>query len=271
MAILARMAPQSTSVEKLGEEVKRRIFSMLKRSLYVLRVDTGSCNGCEIEIFAALSPLYDVERFGIKLVVSPRHADALLVTGPVTRQYRPVLERVYRMTPDPKVVIAIGACACGGGVWYNSFAVEGGVDQVIPVDVYVPGCPPHPVAILQGILVALDVLKQKIEKISYREEKPEREWKLRPPLALLFEKETPVKIPWELYKDIVKTARKYLGYLYGARLVKDYLALLDQVETLDELKEASKKIVEAWNRDPRIAQVVEELNKLVEKYFARKH
>jgi len=271
VAILAKMLPQSTSVEKLGEEVKRRIFGTLKRSLYVLRVDTGSCNGCEIEIFAALSPLYDVERFGIRLVISPRHADALLVTGPVTRQYRAVLERVYRMTPDPKVVIAIGACACGGGVWYNSFAVEGGIDQVIPVDVYVPGCPPHPVAILQGILVALDVLKQKIEKVSYREEKPEEEWKLRPPLALLFERETLVKISWELYRDIMRTARKYLGYLYGVQLVKDYFALLSEVRTLGELREASKKIVEAWNRDPRIAQVVEELNKLVEKHFAQKH
>ena len=270
MVAVSTAVRQSTSIEKIGEEVKRKIFSMLKRSLYVLRVDTGSCNGCEIEIFAALSPLYDVERFGIKLVISPRHADALLVTGPVTRQYRPVLERVYKMTPDPKVVIAIGACACGGGVWYNSFAVEGGVDRVIPVDVYVPGCPPHPVAILHGILVALDVLKQKIEKTSYREEKPEKEWKLKPPLALLFEKETPIKVSWELYRGIVRTARKYLGYLYGARLAKDYLAILSQAKNIEELKEASKKVVEAWNRDPRIAQVVEELNRLVEEYVVQK-
>jgi len=270
MAVLSKIVPRTTSVEKLEEEVRRKIFDTLKRSLYVLRVDTGSCNGCEIEIFAALSPLYDVERFGIKLVISPRHADALLVTGPVTRQYRPVLERVYRMTPDPKVVIAVGACACGGGVWYNSFAVEGGVDRVIPVDVYVPGCPPHPIAILHGILVALDVLKQKMKKVSYREEKPEKEWKLKPPLVLLFEEKAPIKMSWELYRDIVRTARKYLGYLYGARLAKDYLAILGQVKTLDELREASKKIVEAWNRDPRIAQVVEELNKVVEKYFVQK-
>lgn len=270
MVALTKTAYHGTSIEKLGEEIRRKALEVLRRSLYVLRVDTGSCNGCEIEIFAALSPLYDVERFGVRLVISPRHADALLVTGPVTRQFRPVLERVYKMTPDPKVVIAVGACGCGGGVWYNSYAVEGGVDQVIPVDVYVPGCPPHPAAILHGILVALDVLEQKIRRTSYQEEKPEEEWKPQPPIALLLSGESAIKIPWELYKAIERTARKYLGYLYGAQLAKDYLTLLHQLKTLDELRTASKKIIDAWKGDPRIAQVVEELNKLVEEYFTQK-
>jgi membrane-bound hydrogenase subunit mbhJ len=125
-----------------------------KRSLWVFHLNTGSCNGCDIEIIAALTPRYDVERFGIKLVGSPRHADVLLVTGPVTRMMKDKLLRVYNQTPDPKVVVVVGNCGATGGVFYESYNLEGPIDKLIPVDVYVPGCPPRPEAIIDAIAKA---------------------------------------------------------------------------------------------------------------------
>lgn len=125
-----------------------------KRALWVYHLNTGSCNGCDIEIVAALTPRYDAERFGIVLVGSPRHADVLLVTGPVTRQMESRLKRVYEQTPDPKMVIVIGSCGIEGGVFYESYNLVGPVDQFIPVDVYVPGCPPRPEAVIEAVVKA---------------------------------------------------------------------------------------------------------------------
>jgi len=124
------------------------------KSLWVFHVNTGSCNGCDIEILAALTPRYDVERFGIKLVGSPRHADALLVTGPVSRDMVDKLKRFYEQVPDPKVVIVVGSCGISGGVFHESYDLVGPVDRIIPVDVYVPGCPPRPEAIIDGVVKA---------------------------------------------------------------------------------------------------------------------
>lgn len=126
----------------------------LKRALWVYHVNTGSCNGCDIEIVASLTPRYDIERFGIKLVGSPRHADVLLVTGPVTRQMEPRLRRVYAQTPDPKVVMVIGNCGADGEVFHESYNLVGPIDQIVPVDVYVFGCPPRPEAIIEGVVKA---------------------------------------------------------------------------------------------------------------------
>ncbi len=126
----------------------------LKRALWIYHVNTGSCNGCDIEIVASLTPRYDIERFGIKLVGSPRHADVLLVTGPVTRQMEPRLRRVYAQTPDPKVVIVVGNCGADGDVFHESYNLVGPIDQIIPVDVYVHGCPPRPEAIIDGVVKA---------------------------------------------------------------------------------------------------------------------
>jgi membrane-bound hydrogenase subunit mbhJ len=126
----------------------------LKRSLWVFHVNSGSCNGCDIEIIAALTPRYDVERFGIKLVGTPRHADVLLITGPVTKQMKEEVLRVYAQTPDPKVVMVIGNCGSTGGVFYESYNIDGPVDKLFPVDVYVIGCPPRPEAIIEGVVKA---------------------------------------------------------------------------------------------------------------------
>jgi Ni,Fe-hydrogenase III small subunit len=126
-------------------------------------VDAGSCNGCELEIGATTNALYDLERFGIHMVASPRHADALLVTGPVTRNMEIALRRTYDAAPDPRVVVAVGACGCSGGIFgEDTYAAVGAVDRVIPVDVYVPGCPPRPQAILNGLLVAMGVREARL-------------------------------------------------------------------------------------------------------------
>jgi len=143
------------------KELCRRTFP---RSLWVYHTNTGGCNGCDIEIVNVLTPYYDAERFGIKLVASPRHADVLLVAGPVTRQVEPALKRLYEAVPGPKLVFAIGSCAMGGNLWFDTYHVRGGVGDVVPVNYYIPGCPPRPEAILYGVAVALGLAQKKVEK-----------------------------------------------------------------------------------------------------------
>jgi Ni,Fe-hydrogenase III small subunit/NAD-dependent dihydropyrimidine dehydrogenase PreA subunit len=141
-----------------ADRLRERIRGRLGRSLHVRQVDAGSCNGCELESAATTNPLYDLERFGVHLVASPRHADVLLVTGPVTRNMEIALRRTYDAAPEPRIVVAVGACGCSGGLFGEAtYAAVGGVDRVLPVDVYIPGCPPRPQAILNGLLVAMGI------------------------------------------------------------------------------------------------------------------
>ncbi len=139
----------------LGTEINRAARRQLGRSLAIRAVDAGSCNGCELEIHALSNAYYDIERFGIGFVASPRHADVLLVTGPVTTNMREALERTYNATPGPKWVVTVGDCALDGGCFSGSYAVVGGVAEVIPVDLHIRGCPPDPVTILRGLLTLL--------------------------------------------------------------------------------------------------------------------
>lgn len=132
----------------------------LNRSLWVFHLNSGSCNGCEIEIVATITPRYDPERFGVRLVGSPRHADVILITGPVTGKMRERVKRVYEQVPDPKVVICVGTCGQSGGVFYDSYSLQGPVDEIVPVDVYVAGCPPRPEAIIQGVVKAIERLER---------------------------------------------------------------------------------------------------------------
>ena len=149
--------PGPTPAES-SQRLRERIRGRLGRSLHVRQVDAGSCNACEMEIAATTNPFYDLERYGIHLVASPRHADVLLVTGPVTRNMEIALRRTYEAAPEPRVVVAVGACGCSGGIFGEStYAAVGGVDRVLPVDVYIPGCPPRPQAILNGLLVAMGI------------------------------------------------------------------------------------------------------------------
>ena len=143
---------------KLARQVEAKTQKLLGRALGIRHVDAGSCNGCELEITGMTSPVYDLERFGLHFVASPRHADMLLVTGPVTRNMEVPLRKTYEATPAPKIVVAVGECAQTCGVFKGSYAVAGSVDTVIPVDVFVHGCPPEPADILGGILAALDRL-----------------------------------------------------------------------------------------------------------------
>jgi Ni,Fe-hydrogenase III small subunit/formate hydrogenlyase subunit 6/NADH:ubiquinone oxidoreductase subunit I len=152
--------PAEPAVERAGRKLRETISKLFGRSLSIREVDAGSCNGCELEIVALNNPIYDIERFGIRFVASPRHADMLLVTGPVTRNMELALLKTYRAMPEPRLVVAVGTCGISGGIFGKNYASLGGVDQVIPVDVYIPGCPPRPQALLQGILMAIGRMKK---------------------------------------------------------------------------------------------------------------
>ena len=155
-AVIDRPEPDSASVSELARALADRFRQRLGRSLAIREVDAGSCNGCELEIHALNNPVYDVERFGIKFVASPRHADVLLVTGPVTWNMRQALERTYAATPEPKWVVAAGDCAKNCGVFAGSYACVGPVSAVLPVDLHIPGCPPAPLDILKGLLALIE-------------------------------------------------------------------------------------------------------------------
>lgn len=148
-------ARDDAALAELAASVDRSARRRLGRSLAIRHVDAGSCNGCELEVHALNNAFYDLERFGLRFVASPRHADVLLVTGPVTRNMREALERTYRATPDPKWVVALGDCAADGGVFAGSYAVVGGVATVVPVDLHIRGCPPRANDILKGLMALL--------------------------------------------------------------------------------------------------------------------
>jgi Ni,Fe-hydrogenase III small subunit len=149
-------SPDDAALNELATAVGRAARRRLGRSLSIREIDAGSCNACELEVHALNNPYYDVERFGLRFVASPRHADVLMVTGPVTKNMREALARTYHATPDPKWVVAVGDCAKDGGCFSGSYAVVGGVGTVVPVDLHIPGCPPTPMAMLRGLLALLE-------------------------------------------------------------------------------------------------------------------
>jgi Ni,Fe-hydrogenase III small subunit/formate hydrogenlyase subunit 6/NADH:ubiquinone oxidoreductase subunit I len=157
-----RGSSNEADAESVGQKARETIHKTLGRSLAIRQVDAGSCNGCEVEIVALNNPIHDIERFGIQFVASPRHADMLLVTGPVTRNMELALLKTYQAMPEPRVVVAVGACGISGGIFGKNYASLGGVDNVVPVDVYIPGCPPRPQALLHGILLAVGRLGEKL-------------------------------------------------------------------------------------------------------------
>jgi Ni,Fe-hydrogenase III small subunit len=154
--------------EIIGQRLQAKINKLFGRSLHIREVDAGSCNACEVEVNALSNPIYDIERFGIHIVASPRHADMLLVTGSVTRNMELALLKTCNATPEPKLVVAMGSCACNGGIFGETYASGGGVDRFMPVDVYIPGCPPRPQAVIFGLMVAVDKLEQKIRKLEVK-------------------------------------------------------------------------------------------------------
>ena len=156
VGLVTEPAPQPDgSLRQIASRLNDEVLRLLGRALTIRHVDAGSCNGCELEIHALANPYYNIEGLGIRFVASPRHADLLLVTGPVSRNMEEALRRTYEAMPEPKLVVAIGDCGCTGGIFGESYASCGRVENVIPVDVAVPGCPPPPAAIMQGILTAV--------------------------------------------------------------------------------------------------------------------
>jgi len=155
IGVITESPPAADDSLRVRDSLQERILTVLGRALCIRHIDAGSCNGCELEIHALNNPIYNLEGLGIRFVASPRHADLLLVTGPVSKHMEIALRRTYHATPDPKLVVALGDCGCTGGIFGESYATCGRVSNVIPVDVAVPGCPPTPTRILEGILAAL--------------------------------------------------------------------------------------------------------------------
>lgn len=217
----------------------------IKRSFSVYRIDCGSCNGCEIEIFAAITPMWDPERFGFKLVANPRHADILLCTGPVTRQmYYPLL-RAYEAAPDPKIVVAFGACGSTGGIFYDAYSVWGGIDKIIPVDVYIPGCPPHPASVIYGLGMALGIIDQKLQKRSFEQDDCKA-----PAVAesimgnILFE------------RDLEAESKRLMSYIFGRTLFAKYMDAAKTSPDIHDVAATKKAMLEAMYKeeDPRYAE-----------------
>ena len=217
----------------------------IKRSFSVYRIDCGSCNGCEIEIFAAITPMWDPERFGFKLVANPRHADILLCTGPVTRQmYYPLL-RAYEAAPDPKIVVAFGACGSTGGIFYDAYSVWGGIDKIIPVDVYIPGCPPHPASVIYGLAIALGIIDQKLQKRSFEQDDCKAPAVKESIIGdILFE------------RDLEAEAKRLMSYIFGRTLFAKYMDAARTSPNIHDVAATKKAMLEAIHKeeDPRYAE-----------------
>lgn len=229
-------------------QLKGALLKDIQRSVYVYRVDCGGCNACEIEIFASITPLFDVERFGIKVVSSPRHADVLLYTGAVTRSMRMPALRAYYAAPDPKICVAYGACGCTGGIFHDLYCVWGGIDRILPVDVYIPGCPPTPGATIYGFAMALGLLGQKLKATEHIQD----------------DKETvPARlphVPLDLRIELEREARLMAGYWHGKQLAERYMNLLDVADP----QTVSLRIQTTFNQgeDARTFEIMNRLHRI---------
>jgi formate hydrogenlyase subunit 7 len=225
--------------------MKATLLKDIARSAYVFRVDCGGCNGCEIEIFAAITPVFDAERFGIKVVASPRHADVLLFTGAMTRAMRMPALRAYNAAPDPKITIAYGACGCTGGIFHDLYSVWGGADKILPIDVYIPGCPPTPGATIYGFALALGLLGQKLKATRHVEADGEQVTVAHPGVAPA------------LRVAVEREARRMAGYRFGRQIADQFLAIIEA----DGDEPAASRIARylASENDPRLTEIVQRL------------
>ncbi|WKZ50459.1 MAG: NADH-quinone oxidoreductase subunit B family protein [Anaerolineales bacterium] len=234
--------------DEATDKLKGVLLKDIQRSCYVYRVDCGGCNGCEIEIFAAITPIFDAERFGIKVVSSPRHADVLVYTGAVTRSMRVPALRAYHAAPNPKVCVAYGACGCSGGIFHDLYCVWGGADKILPIDMYIPGCPPTPLATIHGFAVALGLLKQKMQMIHHVQGEDERSQLLFP------------EVPLELRVDVERESRRMAGYWVGRNIGNTFLGLIKERSPKEAVAE-----VDAYLRgqdDPRLAEIMRRLEEI---------
>jgi Ni,Fe-hydrogenase III small subunit len=232
-------------------QLKGALLKDIARSVYVYRVDCGGCNGCEIEIFASITPLFDVERFGIKVVSSPRHADVLVFTGAMTRSMRIPALRAYHAAPEPKICVAYGACGSSGGIFHDLYCVWGGADKVVPVDVYIPGCPPTPGATIYGFAMALGLLGQKMKAVHHVQEDGEHAQPRYP------------ELPSGLRVEIEREARRMAGYLHGKKISNSFLDILAAHQ-----KDGPGKVdqeIQAYlsqQDDPRLTEIITRLQQI---------
>ncbi|WP_434138612.1 NADH-quinone oxidoreductase subunit B family protein [Photobacterium leiognathi] len=224
-----------------SQKLKDALIKQIRRSAYVYRVDCGGCNACEIEIFAATTPVFDAERFGIKVVASPRHADILLFTGAVTRAMRAPALRAYEAAPDPKIVISYGACGCDGGIFHDLYCVWGGTDKIVPVDVYIPGCPPTPAATIYGFAVALGLLDQKLKAKTHNPDEQKASLKH-------------TEIPLDIKVMIERQARLLAGYVQGQRIADEVMDVLATCSADNVDSKISDYLAE--KDDPRLTEIV---------------
>lgn len=241
--------PSKIELDESIEKAKATLLKKIKRSVYVYRVDCGGCNGCEIEIFGSITPVFDVERFGIKVVPSPRHADVLLYTGAVTRAMRMPALRAFEAAPDPKIVVSYGACGCTGGIFYDNYCVWGGTDKILPVDVYIPGCPPSPAQTIYGFAMALGLLEQKLHAEATVEVEGEQADILHP------------GVPYKLRVAIEREARVMSGYRYGRDLANEFMDALEDAPAGD-IRTGMATLIEKQD-DPRRVEVYSALQDLV--------
>ncbi|KAB2903223.1 MAG: NADH-quinone oxidoreductase subunit B family protein [Anaerolineae bacterium] len=232
-------------------QLKAALLKDIQRSVFVYRVDCGGCNGCEIEIFAALTPLFDVERFGIKVVSSPRHADVLVFTGSMTRSMRVPALRAYHAAPDPKICVAYGACGCSGGIFHDLYCVWGGADKVVPVDVYIPGCPPTPAATIYGFAMALGILSQKLKAVHHVQSENEHVLPRHP------------EIPLILRVEIEREARRMAGYWHGKRIAETFFGLIKGDS--QPIEQTVRAYLEQED-DPRLTEIVTRLESIYHAY-----
>jgi Ni,Fe-hydrogenase III small subunit len=234
-------------VDEETARLKAALLKDIRRSVFVYRVDCGGCNGCEIEIFAAITPVFDAERFGIKVVSSPRHADILLYTGSMTRSMRVPALRAYHAAPDPKVCVAYGACGCSGGIFHDVYCVWGGADQILPIDAYIPGCPPTPYATIYGFAMALGLLGQKL-KATHHVQAPGATVPPRYP-----------DIPLDMRIEVEREARRMAGYWHGRQIADSFLGLIQANERVVE--EDIRQYLKGAD-DPRLTEIFSRLKEI---------
>ncbi|WVD69721.1 NADH-quinone oxidoreductase subunit B family protein [Orbus wheelerorum] len=230
------------TIDEHTKKLKETLLKKIKRSAYVYRVDCGGCNGCEIEIFAAITPLFDAERFGIKVVPSPRHADILIFTGAVTRSMRMPALRAYHSAPDPKICLSYGACGCGGGIFHDLYCVWGGSDNIVPIDVYIPGCPPTPAATIYGFAMALGLLEQKLHG------KTNDQTQTTHPSLIYSD------IPLSIRVTVEREARILAGYYKGKQISDKIMQILGSSSPYEFDNQISQWL--SQESDPRLTEIV---------------
>jgi hydrogenase-4 component I len=234
--------------DEATDKLKGALLKDIQRSCYVYRVDCGGCNGCEIEIFAAITPIFDAERFGIKVVCSPRHADVLVYTGSMTRSMRVPALRAYHAAPNPKVCVAYGACGCSGGIFHDLYSVWGGADKILPIDMYIPGCPPTPLATVHGFAVALGLLKQKMQAVYHVQQDGEHARLLFPELSL------------ELRVEVEREARRMAGYWQGRNIANTFLGFIKDGDSRQAIGDIDAYL--KGQDDPRLTEIMRRLEEI---------